>query len=480
MRIATRILPFLLAIVFALPAHAEKGKLHFERADVSKYPVLKLYLTLVENDGRVITGKGKEDFKLVFDSNEQGTATDVKTFDQAGEPVYLVAVAQVNTAMQDVFDDVKKGISTLARSAGQVKGSKVAVLAYAQDVKRLVEMSKPSAVDEPLGKLAVATEGTETHLLDAVRTAIDLLNAKGVPDKARKLIVVFSDGIDVSGSGKRDYAELGKRALAAGIVVDTIGYNAFDPSRLRSLYELAKQTNGTDRTCKSPQDVSQQFANTADELVKQYVVQFRSSIAGDGKEHTIQVVNDSASGPIYSQAIASVCEMHQEETVRVPFWRRWWFWTFFVVLPLLIAIVLVVRSRAGRPRPEPEAVPEAPEAAPEAGPQRTIALDVSSLGKGTAIGWIVGMTGKYNERTFKLRPATTLIGSAPESDIQIQDGRVSRKHCEIRFDGTGYRIVDLGSTNGVILNDKRVPQGELIDGDLFRLGDTEFKFKSIN
>src|SRR5690348_4854000 len=70
-------------------ARAEKPKLHLERVDVDKYPLIKAYLSLVEADGRVVTGKTKDDFKLIFDSNEQGTAADAKPIDQTGEPVFM-------------------------------------------------------------------------------------------------------------------------------------------------------------------------------------------------------------------------------------------------------------------------------------------------------------------------------------------------------------------------------------------------------
>ncbi|MGZ3458203.1 MAG: carboxypeptidase regulatory-like domain-containing protein, partial [Archangium sp.] len=81
-------------------------------------------------------------------------------------------------------------------------------------------------------------EASETHMIDAVRTAIDLLKAQ---DKGRrKMIVVFSDGIDVN-NDKKGFVDLGNRAQQAGIVIDTVGYNEFDPPKLRNLQEMAKR-----------------------------------------------------------------------------------------------------------------------------------------------------------------------------------------------------------------------------------------------
>ncbi len=483
MTLTKRLLPLLLIGSTAL---AGPPTLHIERADVSAYPLIKLYLTYVESDGRVITGKAKDDFKLTFESVEQGVSADAKTIDQTGEPVYLVAVEQVSGAMSDAIDQEKRGVRALAQAAASMKGSKVALITYASETKRLAELSKPEEIDGAAGGIAIDTEGSEVHLLDSVRTAIDMLNARGVPDNARKLVVVFSDGLDVAGGERRAFADLGRRALGANIVVDTIGYAPFEATKLKNLNELVKQSNGVARECKSAQEVSQQFANVADELSKQYVVLFQSVINGDGKEKTIQVTSETGGQAVYSNTVAKICENHEAFVPEIPMTKKWWFWVFLVGLPGLIALLFVVwliRNRQPQPRPMPVAMAAVVTSAPEStGPQRTMALDLGAVsGKGLNVAWIVGIgSGKYVDQTFKLKPSRTVIGKAPDCDLPLEDGFLSGKHCEVRFEGSGYRIVDLGSTNGIVLNDKKVREGELIDGDSFKLGNSEFKFKTIN
>jgi uncharacterized membrane protein len=481
LRPAVAFLSLFAALSLAPPAHAAPmGGLHLERADVNAYPLLKLYLTYIESDGRVVTGKTKDEFKLIFDSNEQGTAADAKPIDQTGEPIYMAVVVQVSGAMADALDEEKRGVRALAAAAADMKGSKVSLISYASETKRLAELVKPEELDGAAGGLVLDTEGSEVHLLDSVRTAIDLLNAKTVPDNARKLIVVFSDGLDVAGGEKKGFTELGKKALLANIVIDTIGYAPFEAGKLRNLNEMVKQSNGTSRECKNAQEVSAQFANVADELKKQYVVLFQSAILGDGKEHTVQVVTDTAGKPIYSNNVTKICEQHEELVVRTAFWKKWWFWVFCVVLPVILLVGLLITLTRGKEvegMAMPQASPEAP-----AGPQRTMALDLGAItGKGPTVGWIVGVSGKYADQTCKLKAGgRTTIGTGADNDIQIEDGFMSSKHCEVRYDGNTYKIVDLGSTNGIVLNDKKVRESDLVDGDSFKLGRSEFKFKAIN
>lgn len=469
------------AALFPAAARAEKPKLHLQRVLTDKYPVVETYLTFVESDGRVITGKQREDFKLVFDSNDVGAAADVKSVDLVGEPIYIAIVAQISQAMHEVIDDEKRGIKQIGQAAADLKGSKgaskVTLVTYAQDFKRVLELGKPEELDGAVGGVQEDDQGAEAHLLDAIRNALDNLNSKQVPDNARKLVVVFSDGIDASGSttDKGAFKELGKRANLAGIVIDTVGYAPFEPGKLKNLFELSKQTNGVERMCKSAQEVSAQLSNVAEEIRKQYYCVFQSPIAGDSKDHLVQILHEAGGQQVYSETISKFVPPGVVEEKKG---RPWWFWLLAIGLPIILVVVIVLIVLSRRGREEPVEIVEAPKV--EASPQRTMAIDLGGGSKGPTIGWIVGLNGRYTEKTFKLKPVTTVIGSSPEVDVQVEDAKVSRRHCEIRFDGYTYKIVDLGSTNGVVLNDKRTPSSDLVDGDTFRLGSTDFKFKSIN
>ena len=81
---------------------------------------------------------------------------------------------------------------------------------------------------------------------------------------------------------------------------------------------------------------------------------------------------------------------------------------------------------------------------------------------------------------FPLEGDQLVIGRDPSNSVAIHDAEISRKHSRLTFQGGKYVLEDLGSTNGVVLNDKKVREHDLVDGDTLRLGRTEFKFKSIN
>jgi hypothetical protein len=451
------------------------GKLRLERFGFEKLPDLKVYLTFVEEDGTVIAGRAASDFKLLLDAADQGAANAVTTFEQSKEPVYVVAVVQASGAVTErALTEVKNGLRRIGEVVG-TSGGRMGVLSYATATNRLIEGGTSTEVDSAINKISIDGEASETHMIDAVRTAIDLLKAQ---DKGRrKVIVVFSDGIDVN-NDKKLFADIGNRAQQAGITIDTVGYNEFDPSKLRNLVEMAKRCYGIDRLAKAPSEIGPRLDAIVDELQKQYVVTFPLAISGDDKEHTFQVTHEAGGRPVYSNAVNEKLPSKAPTPTVRPTEKggRWWLWL------LLGGGVLAAIGAVLALRKKPQPVAEQPSAPlPMSAPMpthkanKTVALEAAG---DITMGWMMGLTGKYKDQTFKLKDRT-VVGTAADCDVVIEDGFMSGRHCEIRKVDGGFKLVDLGATNGVIVNDKRVKEHFLVDNDNFRLGRTEFKFKSI-
>jgi hypothetical protein len=70
----------------------------------------------------------------------------------------------------------------------------------------------------------------------------------------------------------------------------------------------------------------------------------------------------------------------------------------------------------------------------------------------------------------------TVLGRSASCDVRLGDPNVSRRHAELRQEGTSYWIVDLGSTNGVDVNGARVERAKLDPGDTVTLGESELVF----
>jgi hypothetical protein len=70
-----------------------------------------------------------------------------------------------------------------------------------------------------------------------------------------------------------------------------------------------------------------------------------------------------------------------------------------------------------------------------------------------------------------------VIGRSRDCDLVIDDANISRRHAELRSDGESWRVADLGSTNGIKVNRRRVDQAVLRPGDRITLGVTDLDFE---
>ena len=69
-----------------------------------------------------------------------------------------------------------------------------------------------------------------------------------------------------------------------------------------------------------------------------------------------------------------------------------------------------------------------------------------------------------------LSSGRNVIGRGTEADIRLPDTGVSRKHVDVVLDSGTAICEDLGSTNGTLVNGRRITRQPLADGDVIRIG----------
>jgi two-component system, cell cycle response regulator len=84
---------------------------------------------------------------------------------------------------------------------------------------------------------------------------------------------------------------------------------------------------------------------------------------------------------------------------------------------------------------------------------------------------LVAIAGPALGKYFDLGEET-IIGRSSEAQVVIVDDGISRQHAKIEHRGADHVLYDLGSTNGVFVNGKRVQKQVLVDGDRIRCGST--------
>ena len=118
---------------------------------------------------------------------------------------------------------------------------------------------------------------------------------------------------------------------------------------------------------------------------------------------------------------------------------------------------------------------------------RSKAVSSSSLASGNPTDTQVrraSATLELNGEHLPLAPPGITIGRGNDADLRIDDPGVSRKHIEIRVEepqdingDPRITVHDLGSTNGMSVNGRRVEKATLADGATIRIGNTTMSLR---
>jgi hypothetical protein len=106
-------------------------------------------------------------------------------------------------------------------------------------------------------------------------------------------------------------------------------------------------------------------------------------------------------------------------------------------------------------------------------------LDEASAAEGsTTRAQLKGMSVEVKDGIYPLKGERFVIGRAETCDITLSDSSISSEHARLSREAGGWRVVNLLSTNGTFVNDKRVSNEVVQDGDRLRFGRIEFVFQN--
>ncbi|MDR6174349.1 hypothetical protein QE364_000846 [Nocardioides zeae] len=92
---------------------------------------------------------------------------------------------------------------------------------------------------------------------------------------------------------------------------------------------------------------------------------------------------------------------------------------------------------------------------------------------------------EINGTRHPLTPPGAVVGRGTDADVRINDPGVSRRHIEFRVGSSQHggplqvSVVDLGSTNGMLIDGQKVAQSPLDDGSVVRIGNTTMTVRLV-
>jgi pSer/pThr/pTyr-binding forkhead associated (FHA) protein len=142
------------------------------------------------------------------------------------------------------------------------------------------------------------------------------------------------------------------------------------------------------------------------------------------------------------------------------------------------------RAASAGPAAAKDSIDQAPTTAmPRQAPAPTAALPAAQKAGGAAPqaggakhARLVILNSNLAGLDFPVEKAECVIGRTEDNDIVINHRSISRNHAKIVLEAATYKIVDLGSANGVRVNGEDYGKVELRKGDIIELGHVKIRF----
>lgn len=92
---------------------------------------------------------------------------------------------------------------------------------------------------------------------------------------------------------------------------------------------------------------------------------------------------------------------------------------------------------------------------------------------------LIFQTGPFKGKRLAIQRGPVIIGRDPDCHISVPEDAISRKHAVIELRDDGFFIRDLGSINGILVNEKHCRESRLEHGDTVKIGRTKILFQLL-
>lgn len=360
---------------------------------------------------------------------------------------------------------------------------------FTDDLASLV--SGPATAEDIQKELGQITpKNVSPQLFTSIKSALDVLST--YPQK-RRVLVVFSDGEPEFQTFTIE--NVIKDAVDSGVMLATIGLPSDSDGEkyFGNLEKLADETGGAFLKAKNGS-----AAIDPTELGAFYM-SFMNQVEID-MDPLVEAPNDIAelylmlSGGGMLQLETPIVTPEPILMALISKNRK------FVMIGLgglvvLILLLLIMKKGKGAKKgdssertsahfenqPSPQAPPKKVQN-PQPKPQAKVVPKVSAEEQSELPPYaVIGLKPKDPEAAYKtIYRKQTTIGRSPECDLTLPHDTVSRTHAKIEYHSNKVcTIEDLGSTNGILVNSRKVDRAEISNGDTLQIGELAFTFEHV-
>ena len=264
-----------------------------QEPDVPRFRIgvdtVSLSITLLDENGRLITGLPEENFTLYEDGVEQ----DIQFFAHGELPLKMVILLDVSMSMRQKLEMAQEAAVRFVDSLEP--GDEVQVVEFGSRVVTLVELTPDFA--EVANAIRSTTVEGATALYNAIYISLKDLEAYPSDQFDRRAIVVLSDGNDTQSVLRFD--DVREQTRKSNIIIYAISLRASDRDLKKEKYrnakyeldDLAEESGGVSYAPEKLNDLSGVYEEILEELKGQYTIGYVSTnTERDGKWRHLQVL----------------------------------------------------------------------------------------------------------------------------------------------------------------------------------------------
>jgi Ca-activated chloride channel homolog len=244
--------------------------------------VVPSYVTVTDENNRLVTDLSREDFEIL----DNGRVQELTVFDNEVRPISVVVMLDTSISMTNRLKDLNDGAEQFLLRL--LPHDKATVGAFNDKIEFASQFT--SDRNSLISALKHLDFGNQTRLYDAVHASLDQLEKV----EGRKVILLFTDGADFGsrqGSGRALERARDGEVMIYGIGLETEFFNGQSYVRSKPdsiLNRFANETGGGYFDLKKNADLNASFTRIAQELRSQFLLGF-SPAALDGKVHKLEV-----------------------------------------------------------------------------------------------------------------------------------------------------------------------------------------------
>ncbi|MGB7433491.1 MAG: FHA domain-containing protein [Ahrensia sp.] len=359
----------------------------------------------------------------------------------------------------------------------------------------------PTHVNRDARINAIIADGVATEFFANSLAAIEMLNDV---EADRKALVIMSDGKAEDTAYSLD--DVVAAAREAGVIIIGLGYaeSATETPSLQSIRRLAEETGGAFRSVVSGSDLPDDFVSNMQRFLENggtVSAPLPEALSGDvAVQVEVELRNGTTINAEQTVAVESAPAEIQEDPQTLAGQIFGMFDGMFpgasdwadtngglalalLALPLALLIGLIVFLMNRRDQSAPEEVGDV--VIEDEFETTTIfdsaETDISTRAIKPASSGEFGYFEVVGNEAVKypLDRQSVSVGRHSDNDIQLSNDSVHRHHAHVHISNTGsVTIKDLDTTNGVLVNGRKMGSAELQTGDMIELGEVRLRYNN--